>query len=185
MAFLTFDQARQLSRAAWVDRGLAESEVRKSASLSMDTEFDVFLSHSFKDAEVIRGVKIAIESAAASVYVDWIADAQLDRSQVSAGTAEILRDRMKHCRFLLYVTSAFSSDSKWMPWELGYFDGLKGSDKVGIFPLVQSEDDYFVGQEYLGLYHSYEMLEFKLDGLQVGRRTAKNSGERLSSAVLR
>lgn len=30
--------------------------------------------------------------------------------------------------------------SKWMPWELGYFDGRRGSEQVAIFPLVASSD---------------------------------------------
>ena len=40
-----------------------------------------------------------------------------------------------------------------MPWELGYFDGLKG--KVAILPIVDTPtftEDY-KGQEYLGLYY--------------------------------
>jgi hypothetical protein len=175
---MTLDHARQLSRA----RGLTESDIRKS--VSMDANFDVFLSHSFSDSEVIGGVKIAIEVAGLTAYVDWVEDAQLDRSQVSTQTADTLRQRMSHCRFLLYATSAASPDSKWMPWELGYFDGLKDGSKIGIFPLVQSAGDTFNGQEYLGLYRSYELLDFKLHGLQVGRRTAAQEGDLLKSDVL-
>ena len=37
-----------------------------------------------------------------------------------------------------------------MPWELGYFDALKG--RVGILPLAKSTQDKFDGNEYLGLY---------------------------------
>jgi hypothetical protein len=184
MAYMTLDQARQLSRSVRATRGLAESEIRKSATVSMDTNFDVFLSHSFKDAEVIRGVRVEIETAGLTAYVDWIEDSQLDRSQVSAETAKILRRRMSHCQFLLYATSAASPDSKWMPWELGYFDGLKDSSKVGIFPLVQSAMDTFGGQEYLGLYPSYELLNFKLHGIRVGRRTGASTGELLEDDVL-
>lgn len=39
-----------------------------------------------------------------------------------------------------------------MPWELGYFDGLKS--RVAILPVLGSDYDTnkYVGQEYLGLY---------------------------------
>ena len=38
-----------------------------------------------------------------------------------------------------------------MPWELGYFDGLR-SGQVAIMPLMDDESAKFTGQEYLGLY---------------------------------
>lgn len=37
-----------------------------------------------------------------------------------------------------------------MPWELGYFDALKGS--VGILPVTSYPQSEFKGEEYLGLY---------------------------------
>ena len=58
---------------------------------------------------------------------------------------------MKSSASLMYIATENSSNSKWMPWELGYFDGLK-SDKVAILPLQDSENQRFEGQEYLGLY---------------------------------
>lgn len=39
-----------------------------------------------------------------------------------------------------------------MPWELGYFDGLKGPDRVSIMPVENGSSATFVGAEYLGLY---------------------------------
>src|SRR5229473_991789 len=151
MAFITSNQARVASRRVWQNRSVAESEIRKSAAAPMSAYFDIFVSHSSKDAEIIAGIKALIEETGLTVYVDWIEDAQLDRSEVTAETADVLRRRMGHCSFLLYATSRDSADSKWMPWELGYFDGLR-SGKVGILPIVESASDLFSGQEYLGLY---------------------------------
>jgi hypothetical protein len=37
-----------------------------------------------------------------------------------------------------------------MPWECGYFDGLK--EKVAIVPVKASTVSAYVGQEYLSLY---------------------------------
>ena len=61
---------------------------------------------------------------------------------------------MKESKCLIYATSDNSQKSRWMPWELGYFDGIK--DKmVGILPLKNNNNfkDNFQGEEYLGLYY--------------------------------
>lgn len=151
MAYLTRTEAVRAAQSSLRDVRLAEAELRKSASTSLETTFDVFLSHSSEDAAVIAGVKVLLENDGLTVYVDWIQDAQLDRSRVTEETARLLRTRMKHCGYLLYASSRSSSTSKWMPWELGYFDGHRPG-RVGILPIVASAQDPFRGVEYLGLY---------------------------------
>jgi len=114
-------------------------------------DFDIFLSHSIKDSDLILGIKKILEDLGYSVYVDWIVDTQLDRTKVTPQNADELRKRMKASKSLLYVTTENSTNSKWMPWECGYFDGLK--DKVAIIPIVKSSSiAAYHGQEYLGLY---------------------------------
>jgi hypothetical protein len=181
--YVTVGQAVNASRAAWATRSVAESEIRKSAAAPMTTSYDIFLSHSYEDAEVIAGVKILIEAEGLRVYVDWIEDAQADRSQVTAKTADMLRQRMNHCRFLLFASSRASASSKWMPWELGYFDGMR-RERVGILPIVQSEGGSFTGQEYLGLYPTWQIIDFDI-GRHIGRLTAPNQGETLKQAAQR
>lgn len=112
--------------------------------------YDIFLSHSFADAAIVLGLKKTLEEFGFSVYVDWIEDSALDRSQVTPATAALLRERMRSCRSLLYASSPNATSSKWMPWELGYFDGYNA--RVAIVPVVASPQTSFVGQEYLGLY---------------------------------
>lgn len=99
------------------------------------------------DEKWCRSVDTRRASPTPSRLVD---DKELDRSRISAATADLLRKRMKQCKSLVFKTSASSSSSKRMPWELGYFDGLKGS-RISIMPI----DDGGVGmkgQEYLELY---------------------------------
>ncbi|MFD0366303.1 hypothetical protein ACFQZZ_33125 [Nocardia sp. GCM10030253] len=93
-----------------------------------------------------------------TVYVDWIDDPELDRSKVSEATAGRLRHRMNHSKSLMFATSRASSASKWMPWELGYFDGKKGSERVSICPIETGDTGNFAGQEYLGLYKVIEKV---------------------------
>jgi hypothetical protein len=151
--------------------------LRKSAATSLSTTFDVFLSHSILDAQVILGVKSLLEAEGLSVYVDWVEDAELDRSRVTVRTADMLRTRMRHCSSLIFATSSNSSNSKWMPWELGYFDGFKPGF-VSILPLVQSRYDDFRGQEYLGLYPYIEDIDWNTGrsgfGISTGIRTARD-----------
>lgn len=140
--------------------GLAKSHVKKasaqvlnesrSATKESDT-FDVFLSHSIADADLVLGIKNLLEERGLKIYVDWETDSQLDRSKVNPETADLLRRRMKQSKSLLYLATESASSSKWMPWELGYFDGLRGG-QVAVMPLLDNETDSFKGQEYLGLY---------------------------------
>ncbi|MBP7795232.1 MAG: toll/interleukin-1 receptor domain-containing protein [Elusimicrobiales bacterium] len=131
----------------------ADSILKKaSLEFSEDKIYDIFISHSYLDADEILQLKTIIENMGFTTYVDWIEDGQLDRVKVDKETAEILRKRMDCCKSLFFVTSENSSSSKWMPWELGYFDALKG--RVAILPILQSSEstDEYRGQEYLGLY---------------------------------
>lgn len=132
--------------------------------------YDVFLSHSVRDAKIVLGVKNWLEENGMKVYVDWIDDKQLDRSQVTSITAETLRTRMRQSSSLLYIATDNSSQSKWMPWELGYFDGYS-IGKVAILPILNSEDDAFYGQEYLGLYptvKNWTHRDFGIYGIDKG-----------------
>lgn len=118
--------------------------------------FDVFLSHSFLDADVVFGLVQLLEAEKLTVYVDWIVDKQLDRSKVSADTASHLRRRMRSCKSMVYATSANASTSRWMPWELGYFDGIHGPERVAICPIDDGASGAVDGEEYLGLYKALE-----------------------------
>jgi hypothetical protein len=122
-----------------------------SRSTSDEDRFDIFLSHSSSDAELILGVKALLEDRGLVVYVDWIDDAQVDRSNVNRKTADLLRQRMRQAGSLIWVATSAASSSKWMPWELGYFDGFR-PNQVAILPLVDNPNDSFKGQKYLSLY---------------------------------
>lgn len=125
-------------------------EFQETAEAKIKT-YDIFLSHSTKDAKKVAGLKLEIEDMGYSVYVDWIEDPYLDRSKVTKETALVLQERMKNCRSLVYAFSENSSESRWMPWELGYFDGIK--KKVAVLPISNKSGNSFYGTEYLGIYY--------------------------------
>ena len=152
MGFFTIWELREAGRQArqYVTKSAAQILLESTKTFSVSRIYDIFLSHTLKDSDDILGLKVIIEKLGYSIYVDWIEDPHLDRSSVSAETADRLRIRMKSCRSLFFATSENSPSSKWMPWELGYFDGLKG--RVAILPVADRESYQFRGQEYLGLY---------------------------------
>jgi hypothetical protein len=158
MAYIKISEARAAARAALpLQKRAGQILAEQARAFDAAERYDIFLSHSFDDAEIIYGVKKMIEALNLTVYVDWIEDAKLDRTKVTAKTAAVLRERMKTCSSLVYAHSANSPSSVWMPWELGYFDGLR-PHQVWILPLVADYDSEFKDQEYLGLYPSVEKL---------------------------
>jgi hypothetical protein len=124
----------------------------EAAQAPVTATFEVFLSHSYLDAMHIRALKRTMESLGFTVYVDWIEDRAMNRSSVTRDTAAWLRRRMDQCGALFFATSPNAGSSKWMPWELGYFDGSNG--RVAVLPVLEGDirTNNFRGQEYLGLY---------------------------------
>lgn len=132
----------------------------EAAKASPVRTFDIFLSHAFADQAIVLGIYTLLSQSGFAVYVDWIHDQQLDRSVVSPATADVLRKRMRQCKSLFFVTTSNATNSKWMPWECGYFDGFDSKPMgeavqhghVAILPVVEEGQSTFKGQEYLGLY---------------------------------
>lgn len=150
MAFLTEETVEARARKATTGWRRAADILTESVPGRSET-FDVFLSHSSNEPEnILLGVRLLLEERGLSVYVDRYSDPGLSPEGVTKQTAEVLRRRMRHSRTLLYIHSRHSGDSRWMPWELGFFDGLKGA--VGVLPVKRSRSESFEGQEYLGLY---------------------------------
>ena len=114
-------------------------------------KYDVFLSHSYLDKTLIYTLVELFNDAGYSVYVDWMVDTQLDRTNVNVSTAAQLRERMQSCKSLAYIATTNISQSKWCPWELGYVDGQKNG-RCAILPILKTDAVGFKGQEYLGLY---------------------------------
>lgn len=148
-------EALRKGREAQLRVNVAAKSLLEAArrDFSFDREYDVFLSHSFLDAQEILGIREIIVELGFSVYVDWLEDSELDRSQVTVATAQRLRTRLASCRCLFFAVSVNSLGSVWTAWELGLFDGIKG--KVAILPVVEQPtvSETYQGREYLGLYY--------------------------------
>jgi hypothetical protein len=126
-----------------------ERNLRASAALSA---FSIFLSHSYLDKELILGITVSLQALGYTVYVDWKDDDQLNRSTVTKGTAEVVRNRIIQSNSLFFATTDNAKDSKWMPWELGYMDGKKGRSAILPVSNAAAPTNTYKGQEYLGIY---------------------------------
>ena len=146
--FTSFESETRLFSKA--EKIINESIESQKIAFHDHKQFDIFLSHSIKDKKKIAGLKLEMEDMGFSVYVDWVEDKLLDRTKVNKQTALLLQQRMKNCRCLVYAFSENSGELKWMPWELGYFDGLKS--RVAVLPITNKTGDTFIGTEYLGIY---------------------------------
>jgi hypothetical protein len=105
MAFLTRDAMRSVGRRyIAAQRSLAKSDraiITEATTFDADTTYDVFLSHAVRDRQLVIGVKRRLEAENLSVYVDWIDDADLDRTAVTEDNARRLRLRLRRCKSLI------------------------------------------------------------------------------------
>jgi hypothetical protein len=159
LGFYTQAELRTIGRRRALRENNAPATLLRRYALRATSadRFDVFLSHSYADATTILGVYELLDAQGVSVYVDWIVDHQLDRTKVNRDTADTLRQRMRQCRSLIYAVSTSSRSSIWMPWELGYFDGMGRNNRISIMPIDEDAPGN-EGQEYLDLYPAIEKV---------------------------
>lgn len=134
-----------------------KAQINEARGSSEWTTFDVFLSYNIKDKNVIEGIYLFLTKMGKKVYLDFIVDPQLSRENASMSTAQLIRKRLKNSRQLIYAMSCHSTESKWMPWELGVADG-EGLD-CSILPVSSMYYKDFERKEYLQLYPLLEKFQ--------------------------
>ena len=113
-------------------------------------KYDLFISHSYMDRELVKVLYEKFEEAGYKLYIDWKEKTLQNRENVSAETASQLKIRMNNCMGLSYIATSNIVNSKWCPWELGYADGKK--NKAAILPITKDKVYEYKGLEYLGIY---------------------------------
>src|SRR5262245_61878424 len=147
MPLFTESHVRTLAASRESRAGKSASRLLSETFVTDGQAFDVFLSHSSNEPEqILLGVKLLLQEFGLAFYVDRYDDPHLASDRVTAETAQLLRKRMRQSRSLVYVDSQYSRTSRWMPWELGYFDGHKGT--VGVLPIATGTTTSYLGQEY-------------------------------------
>lgn len=134
-----------------------------NSQLEKEKMYDLFLSHSSLNQDLILKLKTALNASNLNIYVDWINDQEsLKRELTNVDTAEVIIQRLKYCKALLFIYTEDSLKSFWTPWEIGYFHSLKGKicvyfseniDKtkvpafINIYPIVNIENGNFIVTE--------------------------------------
>lgn len=113
-------------------------------------KYDLFISHSYMDKELVEVLYKMFEESGYKVYIDWKEEKLQNRENVSVETALILKDRINCCAGLSFIATGNVVNSKWCPWELGYADGKK--NRAAILPILKGQDNQYDGMEYLGVY---------------------------------
>jgi len=150
MPIITTSQVLRYATRDTAARADSADHILKEEALAKRASYDVFLSHSYDDRKIILGVKRFIENKGYSVFVDWIEEPKLNRNKINKATAAALRSYMDISQCLIYTYSPNIGNSKWCPWELGYFDGKKG--RAYVMPIIDDPSQSYTGVEYVGLY---------------------------------
>ena len=127
-----------------------------NSQLEQMKKYDLFLSHSSFDSELLLSLKSVLNHSNVNVYVDWVSDRNaLKRELTNINTANTIIERLKSSKALLYIHTQASQNSKWTPWELGFFHALKG--KICIY-----NPDNIEKAPYLDIYPIVVLEEGKL-----------------------
>src|SRR4051812_15839850 len=110
MAYLTEDQ---LSRSS-IDYRAFDSTTRLRPSVT------VFLSHSHKDREFVKGWIARLQREGVEIYVDWN-DTALP-SVTNRKTAEEIKRHIAQQQLFAVLATRNAMESKWVPWEIGVAD---------------------------------------------------------------
>ena len=171
MAFLSQDEMRERAQRRAVRERTSVEENLRVASRDHSSSYDIFLSQTIRDAELVLGVYDLLTELGFCVFCDWINTPEIDRGAVTPANADYLRQIMQRSKSFLFLDTEGAAQSLWMCWELGWFDGHDGH--VAILPVLSEGLTTYRGREFLGLYPYVE-----IDGqgnLKIVRPSATNS----------
>lgn len=99
----------------------------QSNSVQNKKSYHVFISHSYKDTELVQKLKNCLNKNKLSVYCDWISDNDfLKRDLVSDYTKAVLKKRIEQSKVVLLletnnsVENSGSFSSTWIQMEIDY-----------------------------------------------------------------
>lgn len=148
MTYITRSQFRE-----YATKNRQVSKFAEAASKYL-ADVVVFLSHSHKDSELIDFATVLLTSQGVKVYIDR-SDQNLPEN-TSPETANFLKEKIRSCQKLVMVASDNAINiSRWVPWELGFADGLNRNDRIAIIPVTEISG--WKGTEYVAIYPTIEL----------------------------
>lgn len=114
-----------------------------------------FLCHSHSDQQLALGLHQLLSEQGLDLYIDWQDSAM--PPEPNKETALRIQGAIRQSDVFLFLATQNSMQSRWCPWEIGFANGCKNSDWVGI---VQTSDSNgrFYGSEYLQLYRRVDSV---------------------------
>lgn len=113
-----------------------EMELKKLSPLSKDgktnSEFDIFISYSRKDDEIMSRIKTHFEQ---EDFIVWVDQTELELGTVAWETK--IQDALEHTSCVVVLMSPDSKQSKWVMNELSYAE----RHNVRIFPVLARGDE--------------------------------------------
>lgn len=115
-------------------KGMQEARMRRS---SWDPQQpSVFLSHSHADQELVEPAANFLAGLGVQVYVDWL-DPRMP--EITSGeTATLIKLYIRAYRRFMVLVTERSLASRWVPWELGFADGIKKPTDLAVWPVSES-----------------------------------------------
>lgn len=133
------------------------------SQLEQMKSYDIFLSHSSIDKEALLNLKSSLNSQNLNVYIDWVSDREaLKRELTNVDTAKVIIERLKSSNVLMYIHTVSSFESRWTPWEIGYFHAL--NKKICVF----MPDSTIEKPPYLDIYPKAELIDEKFQVVDSG-----------------
>lgn len=111
-------------------------------SIQLKKSFDVFISHSSKDASAVRRIMQALNKQGLVCYCDWTSDNDfLKRNLVSEYTREVLKKRMIQSIQFLLVRSENSDASEWVSFEMKFYSENVNKMKMHVIDIGTEDID--------------------------------------------
>lgn len=147
MSFLTEQQLRehQPQATTW-----QRPRYRNILTEERGADITVFLSHSHHDRPLVEGLIAILDGIGIKIYVDWN-DNSMPRV-TNRETAEQIKGQIRQNTLFMILATERALGSKWVPWEVGIGDQVKGEEFILLIP-VADPSGQFHGNEYLQLYN--------------------------------
>lgn len=119
--------------------------------------YDVFISHSYKDTDIIKKIIKALNKHSLNIYCDWTSDNDfLKRELVSDYTKVVLKKRIAQSNNVVFVKTQNSLESDWVNFELDYSRDL--GKNILCINLTDEEEVRFKELDYNAEHESVQWV---------------------------
>ena len=111
MAFIRELDIRKRAQLRVRREGVTIEESMRRVSLLRHPQYDIFLSQTIRDAEIVLGVYDYLTDKGFVVFCDWIDEPHNNRNEVTPANAAFIRKTMSRCDTLLFLDTESADQS--------------------------------------------------------------------------